>query len=37
VHILRPNLTVIARDGYYPAAVEGGRPAQPASANPPSN
>jgi VWFA-related protein len=45
VRVLRPNLTVIARDGYYPAAVEGAHPVAPSSpatsapsaAAPPSN
>ena len=31
VRVLRPNLTVVARDGYYPAAVDGAHPAAPAS------
>jgi VWFA-related protein len=30
VRVLRPNLTVVARDGYYPAAVEGTHPVAPA-------
>jgi VWFA-related protein len=41
VRVLRPNLTVVAREGYYPSAVEGAHPvqpaAQPASTTPPSN
>jgi len=48
VRVLRPNLTVVAREGYYPSAVEGAHPAAPASspvrpasapsaATPPSN
>lgn len=49
VRVLRPNLTVVARDGYYPAAVEGGAPPArnanapatpapgPSAATPPSN
>ncbi len=31
VKILRPNLTVVARAGYYPSAVEGAHPSTPAS------
>jgi len=34
VRVLRPNLTVISRDGYYPSAVEGARPLNPASSSP---
>ena len=31
VRVLRPNLTVVAREGYYPAAVDGARPQAPTS------
>ena len=34
VRVLRPNLTVIAREGYYPAAVDGAHPMPPANAQP---
>lgn len=34
VRVLRPNLTVVAREGYYPAAVDGARPLPPKNALP---
>ena len=34
VRVLRPDLTVIARKGYYPAAVDGAHPMPPANAQP---
>jgi VWFA-related protein len=41
VRVLRPDLTVLSRPGYYPAAVDGAHPLPPAgtstSTAPPSN
>ena len=34
VRVLRPNLTVVSRDGYYPAAIDATRPRVPTTANP---
>lgn len=36
VRVLRPSLTVISRDGYYPSAVEAVRPAIPDTTIPPT-
>lgn len=35
VRVLRPNLTVVSRDGYYPAAIDGAHPVVPRNAAPP--
>ena len=37
IRVLRPNLNVISRDGYYPSAVDAVRPNLPASTNPPAS
>jgi VWFA-related protein len=37
IRVLRPNLTVVAREGYYPAAIDATRPAVPPAANPASS
>jgi VWFA-related protein len=36
VKVLRPSLSVISRDGYYPSAVEAVRPTTPVTANTPA-
>jgi VWFA-related protein len=36
VRVLRPSLTVISRDGYYPSAVDAVRPTAPAATDPPA-
>lgn len=34
VRVLRPNLTVVAREGYYPAAIDGAHPLPPKTTQP---
>ena len=36
VRVLKPNLTVVAKEGYWPAAAEGGRSSAPAAAPAPA-